>query len=251
MVGQDQFVPEVDKFVEAHEVPDIVLGPLAQHLLVDAGAVASPVEVVGPRRTAPSDVRRQLDDVDGLGPVGFGDVIRDCDGPCGGRFLSRTACRHRIDGEAMAADAEQAVECPQVGQHPACLVAGHGRLRCLAGAGQLPLAHPRTATSSPEKVADCDGLIAHPSMIPDQASFGGGRHPSRAEPLLDLCRVEAEQVAPLDERNPALGDEAPDVALVDAEAFGHGGQVHQRQTVGSRWSTWCVLLWRSSPQLGR
>jgi hypothetical protein len=32
----------------------------------------------------------------------------------------------------------------------------------------------------------------------------------------------------LDERNPPLGDQPADIAVVDAEALGESGQVHQR-----------------------
>ncbi len=47
------------------------------------------------------------------------------------------------------------------------------------------------------------------------------------DPGGDLSGVEAEQVAPLDERDAPLGDEAADVADVDAEAVGQRGDVEQ------------------------
>jgi len=50
--------------------------------------------------------------------------------------------------------------------------------------------------------------------------FGG--HPSGAQPRFDLGRVEAQQMSQLDERHPPLGNQSPDVTVVDSEAVGHG-----------------------------
>jgi hypothetical protein len=47
------------------------------------------------------------------------------------------------------------------------------------------------------------------------------------EPPHDLDRVEADKVAPLDERNAPLGDEPPNVAGVHAEELGEFGDVEQ------------------------
>nr|WP_208029707.1 hypothetical protein [Rhabdothermincola sediminis] len=54
------------------------------------------------------------------------------------------------------------------------------------------------------------------------------------EPVSDLHRVEAHQVAPLDERDAPFEDQAADVSGVDAEELGDGGDVEQagRQLVG-------------------
>jgi hypothetical protein len=47
------------------------------------------------------------------------------------------------------------------------------------------------------------------------------------EPPHDLDRVEADEVAPLDERDAPLGDEAPNVPSVHAQELGELGDVEQ------------------------
>ncbi len=48
------------------------------------------------------------------------------------------------------------------------------------------------------------------------------------EPGFDVGLVEPEEVSPLEVGDASFGDEAADVAVVDAEALGDGGQVEQR-----------------------
>lgn len=48
------------------------------------------------------------------------------------------------------------------------------------------------------------------------------------EPGLELVRVEAEQAALLEVRDAVFGHEAADVAVVDAQPLGDGGQVEER-----------------------
>jgi hypothetical protein len=47
------------------------------------------------------------------------------------------------------------------------------------------------------------------------------------DPFADLDGVEAEEVAPLVERDASFGDEAADVAFGDAEHLGDGGEVDE------------------------
>lgn len=60
---------------------------------------------------------------------------------------------------------------------------------------------------------------------------GGGGTPRLIEPRLDLGGVKAKQAAPLDEGDPALADEAADVASLDPEPAGHGPDVPERPAV--------------------
>jgi len=58
------------------------------------------------------------------------------------------------------------------------------------------------------------------------------RAPGFLQPGLDLSGIEAEQVTPFHEGDAPLGDEATDVALVHAEALGHGRQVYEGEAAG-------------------
>jgi hypothetical protein len=51
--------------------------------------------------------------------------------------------------------------------------------------------------------------------------------PGRVDPGVDVGGVEANEVAPFDEGDAAFLDEAADVADLDAEALGHGGDVDE------------------------
>ncbi len=60
------------------------------------------------------------------------------------------------------------------------------------------------------------------------------RHDTRfgVDPGVDLVRVEAQRMTPLDEGDAALLDEAADVPLADAEVLGDCRQVHERPALG-------------------
>src|SRR5579871_3548413 len=65
-------------------------------------------------------------------------------------------------------------------------------------------------------------------LRPLAAQPGAGAPTRRIDPGLDFVRVEAEQMAPLDEGDAALEDEAPHVANLDTEATCHGRDVPER-----------------------
>jgi len=54
------------------------------------------------------------------------------------------------------------------------------------------------------------------------------------EPLVDLLRVEAEQVAELQMRDPTLCDETTDVPHADVQACSHPVNVEERLDVGAK-----------------
>ena len=76
MPGQHQLVPEIDEVTHANEPTDVVVVAFAKHLLVDTDAVLPIPHVINPRRTAPSDVKRQLDRADDLLHVRGVEVFR-------------------------------------------------------------------------------------------------------------------------------------------------------------------------------
>lgn len=54
------------------------------------------------------------------------------------------------------------------------------------------------------------------------------------EPLVDLLRVEAEQVAELQVRDPTLCDETTDVPHADVQACSHPVNIEKRLDVGAK-----------------
>ena len=54
------------------------------------------------------------------------------------------------------------------------------------------------------------------------------------EPLVDLLRVEAEQVAELQVRDPTLCDETTDVPHADVQACSHPVNIEERLDVGAK-----------------
>src|SRR5690606_37921471 len=64
------------------------------------------------------------------------------------------------------------------------------------------------------------------------------------DPSIDLHRVEAQQVSPLDERDAPLVDEPADVADLDAEPVGYGVDVDELGR-GGGCGHGCVLSWPS------
>ena len=65
------------------------------------------------------------------------------------------------------------------------------------------------------------------------------------QPGLELVRVEAEQVAPLEIGDAVFGHEAADVAVVDAQPLGDGGQVEERDGPLDGLTAGCVCLDRT------
>jgi hypothetical protein len=59
--------------------------------------------------------------------------------------------------------------------------------------------------------------------------------PAAVDPVGDLVRIEAEQMAPLDEGDAALGDETADVAFADAEVLGDAGDVEEPREPAYFW----------------
>ena len=62
----------------------------------------------------------------------------------------------------------------------------------------------------------------------------GRAHGEAPEPLVDLLRVEAEQVAELQVRDPTLCDETTDVPHADVQACSHPVDVEKRLDIGAR-----------------
>jgi len=54
---QDQFVPEVEELIDLDVATNVIVGSLAEDLLVDPKPVVAPREVVHLRRPAPADVQ--------------------------------------------------------------------------------------------------------------------------------------------------------------------------------------------------
>src|SRR5581483_20361 len=86
---------------------------------------------------------------------------------------------------------------------------------------------------APYRAVACEAAEA--ARLADRAVQGYGerlliarRVAPAIKPRLDLVGVEPEQVSPLEERDTAFCDQPTDVALIHAQAFGDGGQVHQR-----------------------
>ena len=66
------------------------------------------------------------------------------------------------------------------------------------------------------------------------------------DPFGDLDWVEANQVSPFDIRDSPFGDEASDVADVDAEFVGDGGDVDE----GTAWLTFWIFVHGGSERVG-
>jgi hypothetical protein len=58
---QYELIEEIAQLLAVHVEADVVLGPLAEHLLVNPCTVGTGVEVIGDRRAAPTDVQGKLD----------------------------------------------------------------------------------------------------------------------------------------------------------------------------------------------
>ena len=57
---KDQLVPQLNKLIGIDVELHVVLDPLSEHLLIDAGSVGSVGEVVDDRRSAPANMEREL-----------------------------------------------------------------------------------------------------------------------------------------------------------------------------------------------
>jgi hypothetical protein len=92
---KNELVPEVAELVSVDVVAHVVFGTFAEDLLVDACPIGPIVEVVRDRRTAPANVKRQLDWSACLRQRGLVEVFRHGDWPCCGAELGTTRVRHR------------------------------------------------------------------------------------------------------------------------------------------------------------
>jgi len=78
------------------------------------------------------------------------------------------------------------------------------------------------------------------------------RLPTAVQPALELVRVEPDEVAPLDVRDPTLGDEAADVTRLDVEPQGDVPDAQERRPVvilhgtSSMYLYALVMLFRST-----
>ncbi len=75
--GQEQVIPQIDQILGPDEVADVVIGALAEDLLIYACSLLPIRQVLGAGRAAPSDVDRQLHNAAGLLDAGVVKVIRN------------------------------------------------------------------------------------------------------------------------------------------------------------------------------
>lgn len=69
------------------------------------------------------------------------------------------------------------------------------------------------------------------------------RPPAAIQPTLELVRVEPDEVASLDVRDPTLGDEATDVTRLDVESERDVADAQERGTVGILYGTSSMYLY--------
>jgi hypothetical protein len=91
---EDEVIPEVEEDVNVDEVTDVLRSALSQYLFVDTGSIRSIRQIVGKRRTAPSNVEWQLHQAGRLCEFGLFNIIGNGHGPRRGTEGQTSSARH-------------------------------------------------------------------------------------------------------------------------------------------------------------